>query len=179
MAITKKPNVPTVFTPSAADPSKYTPVTKERIPFVQIPTAQIVKPTGEVDGESLARILTQMQQNMADATAAHRSSPLNNHVVVQQVTIQPAGTLGTKAIATIRHGLGTPFTGFHAIRVYPRYKDTSGNYQDSFPFNAQETRSQTNPNIYNVDANGTPQDPSQYLCLISKEGGMFDLVIYA
>lgn len=163
--------VPTVH---QLDPAtgKRTPVTKERIPLVRVPTAQIVNAKGEVDGKVLAHVLEQIQDNFHDATIVHRSSPLNNHAIIPQVTLQAGKGLGQTTAQAISHGLGAAFTGFSCLRVYPYYTDTHGKQQQSLPFQAQET-------INNTDAKGTVQDPSQYLCLISAVGGMYDILVYA
>jgi len=113
-----------------------------------------LQPPAHLDDET-KRFLTQLQDNIDDATRASRSDPTLNKVILQAQ--KATGKAGSPATMTIRHGLGRPFTGYRITR----------SYAGSDVFAAVDAAS-----------NGG-KDPTQYLVLSASCTGTYDVEIFA
>jgi hypothetical protein len=154
MPVTRLPTIVQLTTLAAG---KTTISTHERHPFALVATRQsdITLPSGDVDPGAVSRFLTQIQQNVAQATLPARSSNYTSPVTVRSVTmVSPTPVV-------IKHGLGEVPSGWDCKRVHP----------GSAPFSAAEAAfNSTNwPATY-------PQE--EYLVLIPSATGVYDIAIY-
>ena len=132
--------------------------TREKIAFKR------EQPPEHLDYET-RKFLTNIQDNMANATEATRSDPTLNKKIIQQAINLDAIPTGAKfAKVTILHGLGQSFSGYRCTRAYPTTKDGK---VESQPFAAVEA------------PNNDGQDKTQYLVLKVASVGCFDLEIFA
>lgn len=137
MASNSNKRIPTVITPQGK------PVTKERIAY------KTLLPPDHLD-DATRKFLTNIQDNIADATLSHRSDPEAHKVIVQQVTL-------TKGVTyVLRHGLGASFTGYSPTRTYA----------GSNPFSASEA------------LNNAGMDTTVYLVLVPSQTGTYDIKVF-
>ena len=130
--------------------------TREKIAFKR------EQPPEHLDYET-RKFLTNIQDNMANATEASRSDPTLNMKIVQQAINVESVPAGSHVRAQVLHGLGTAFTGYRCTRTYSQ---TKGGIR-SQPFAAVESLNNAN------------QDPTQYIVLDMTSVGLYDLEIFA
>jgi hypothetical protein len=154
---TNKPFLPTIVQLPTSTAGTVTISSKERHPFALVATRQadITLPGGQVDPVAVSRFLSQIQQNVAQATLPARSSNYTSPVTVRSVTmVSPTPTV-------IKHGLGEVPGGWDCKRVHP----------GSAPFAAAEAAF----NSANWPANYSQEE---YLVLIPSATGVYDIAIY-
>lgn len=139
----QKPRLPSTVNVSGTRGLSPAPVTIERQHYRRI------QPPVHLD-EDTKRFLTQLQDNVHEATLPSRSDPRLTKVIIQGVAL----TKGQQA--SIRHGLGVAFTGYSHTRAY------SG----SDPFAVVEA------------AGNGGQDPTLYVVLMPSCTGKYDLEIF-